>query len=50
MVYNDKCDVQTRKIDIVTSNSAYSYVRSGVKLGEKVIVNRQLLIYNAINQ
>ncbi len=50
MVYNNKCDIQTRKIDIATSNSNCSYVRSGVNLGEKVIVNRQLLIYNAINQ
>jgi cobalt-zinc-cadmium efflux system membrane fusion protein len=50
LVYKDKCNIETRKIDIVSSNSNYSYVRSGVSAGERVIVNRQLLIYSALNQ
>ena len=50
LIYNNKCDVQTRKIDKMIQNSKYVYVDKGVKLGEKVITNRQLLIYSAINQ
>lgn len=50
LVYKDKCNIQTRKLDIVSSNSKYTYVNSGVKRGEKVIVTRQLLIYDAMNQ
>ncbi len=50
LVYKDKCKVESRKVEIVSSNSRYSYVRSGVQPGERVIVNRQLLIYSALNQ
>ena len=50
LVYTDKCHIEARKIDVVTSNSQSSYVSSGVKVGEKVITNSQLLIYNAMNQ
>ncbi len=50
VVYGGKCDLQTRQIDISQSTSAYTYVRSGVKPGEKVLTNLQLLIYNALNQ
>jgi cobalt-zinc-cadmium efflux system membrane fusion protein len=50
LVYRDKCDIQIRKIDIASSNSKYTYIRSGLKLGELVISNRQVLIYNAITQ
>ncbi|MCX6221214.1 MAG: efflux RND transporter periplasmic adaptor subunit [Bacteroidia bacterium] len=50
LVFNDKCDIQIRKIDKVTQNSSYTYVRSGIKEGDKVITNRQLIIYNAITQ
>jgi cobalt-zinc-cadmium efflux system membrane fusion protein len=50
LVYNNKCNIETRKLDIVTSNTTNTYVRSGIKEGEKVITNRQLIIYNAINQ
>ena len=50
VLYNNRCDLKTSKIDIKTSNSDFTYVRSGAKVGDKVIVNRQLLIYSAINQ
>ncbi len=50
MIYIDKCNVQTRQVDIARSTSLYSYIRKGVKTGEKVITNLQLLIYNALNQ
>ena len=50
LVYKDKCHIEARKIDIVASNSFDTYVSSGVNPGDKVISNRQLLIYNAMNQ
>ncbi len=49
MVCNDKCNVQTKQVDIVESSNLYAYVRSDVKPGEKVITNLQLFIYNALN-
>jgi len=50
MVYNSKCNVQAKKIEIATSNSVNTYIRSGLSPGDKVITNRQLLIYNAMFQ
>jgi cobalt-zinc-cadmium efflux system membrane fusion protein len=50
LVFKDKCDIQAKKIDIITSNSVSSYIKSGLAPGDKVITNRQLLIYNAMNQ
>jgi len=50
LIYINPCNIQPRQIDIVKSTSLFSYVRSGVTAGEKVITNRQLLIYNAITQ
>jgi membrane fusion protein, heavy metal efflux system len=50
LVFKDKCNVEARKVDIVASNSNNTYIRSGVNPGEKVITNRQLLIYNAMNE
>ena len=50
LVCPDPCNVQTRQIDIVKSTGLYTYIRSGVCPGEKVITGRQLLIYNAMSQ
>ena len=50
LVYSGPCDVQTRQIEVVKSSGAYSYIRTGVKPGERIIVSRQLLIYNALTQ
>jgi membrane fusion protein, heavy metal efflux system len=50
LVYKDKCHIEARRIEIETSNSVSTYVRSGVQSGEKVITNSQLLLYNAMNQ
>ena len=50
LVFKDKCDIQAKKIDIVTTNSVNSYIKSGLTQGDKVITNTQLLIYNAMNQ
>jgi membrane fusion protein, heavy metal efflux system len=48
--YIDKCTVQIRQVDIITSTRLYSYIRSGLKNGERVIAKNQLLIYNALSQ
>jgi cobalt-zinc-cadmium efflux system membrane fusion protein len=50
VVFNGNCNLKAQKIDVFTSNSVNSYIRSGLTSGDKVITNRQLLIYNAMNQ
>ena len=50
VVYRDRCDVEVRNVAVVSSNSTDTYIRSGVKPGDVVIVNRQLLLYDALTQ
>ena len=50
IVYKGKCDVQARPVEIVKSTRKLTYIKSGVKSGEKVITTMQLLIYNALIQ
>jgi membrane fusion protein, heavy metal efflux system len=50
IIFNSKCDLEARKIEIFSSNRIYSYVNSGLKPGDKIISNLQLLIYNALKQ
>jgi cobalt-zinc-cadmium efflux system membrane fusion protein len=50
VVYGGQCNVQTRLIDIAKTTSAYTYILSGVKAGEKVLTRKQLFIYYAMNQ
>ena len=50
IVYKGKCDVQAKPVDIIKSSGKYTYIRSGVNVGDKVITTMQLLIYNALAQ
>jgi cobalt-zinc-cadmium efflux system membrane fusion protein len=50
IVYDNKCKVQSRMIEIAYSTNTLTYIRTGLKPGEKIISNVQLLIYNALNQ
>ncbi|MEI6684312.1 MAG: efflux RND transporter periplasmic adaptor subunit [Bacteroidota bacterium] len=50
LVYNSPCDIRVRQVEMVMSSDLFTYIRSGVKPGERVITNRQLLIYNALVQ
>jgi membrane fusion protein, heavy metal efflux system len=49
MVYNDKCKIDTREIQIYEAMMLNTYLEAGLKEGEKVITKYQLLIYDAIN-
>jgi cobalt-zinc-cadmium efflux system membrane fusion protein len=50
IVYKGKCDVQAKPVDIIKSSGKYTYIRSGVNAGDKVITTMQLLIYNTLAQ
>lgn len=49
MVFHDRANIETREVDILKSLGDVSYVRSGLKRGEKIISRNQLLIYDALN-
>lgn len=48
MVYKDKCNIETREIDIYEVSGNTTYIKSGLKEGEKIISKYQLLVYDAL--
>lgn len=49
MVYHDRQRIETREVDVYRSLGEVAYVRRGLKPGERVITQNQLLVYDAIN-
>lgn len=49
MVFKAKNDIETREVGIYRALDDKTYITSGLKAGEKVIVKGNLLIYDAIN-
>ncbi len=49
MVFRDKNDIETREVTVYRALDDKTYITSGLKEGEKVIVKGNLLIYDAIN-
>jgi cobalt-zinc-cadmium efflux system membrane fusion protein len=49
MVFHDRQHIDTREVQVHRSLGDVAYIRSGLKPGEKVITQSQLLIYDALN-
>src|SRR3977135_3577454 len=49
MVYKDKCDIETREVEIFQTIGNRAYIKSGLNAGEKIITQYQLLVYDALN-
>ena len=49
MVYKDKCNIETREIEIYETIGNTAYIKSGLQEGEKIISEYQLLVYDAMN-
>jgi cobalt-zinc-cadmium efflux system membrane fusion protein len=49
MVYKDKCNIETREIEIFEVAGNITYIKSGLKEGEKIITKYQHLVYDALN-
>lgn len=49
MVYKDKKNIETREVNVYRALDDTTYISSGLKQGEKVIVKGNLLVYDAIN-
>jgi len=49
MVYKDKCDIETREIDVQETIGNAAYIKSGLQPGERIISKYQLLVYDALN-
>lgn len=49
MVYKDRCNIETREVEIYETIGDTAYIKAGLKEGEKIITRYQLLVYDAIN-
>ena len=49
MVYKDKCNIETREIDIYDTIGETAYIKAGLLPGDKIISKYQLLVYDALN-
>jgi membrane fusion protein, heavy metal efflux system len=49
MVFKDRQNIETRKVEVYRQTGDLTYISSGLKPGETVITYNQLLIYDALN-
>ncbi|WP_259013994.1 efflux RND transporter periplasmic adaptor subunit [Emticicia fluvialis] len=49
MVFKDRRHIETRQVKVFKTVGDYAYIESGLALGEKIISNQQLLVYDALN-
>jgi len=49
MVYKDRFNIETHKVDVYRQLSDVTFIKSGIKAGDSVITHNQLLIYDALN-
>lgn len=50
IVYHDKCNLQIQEVAILTTVGERTYLRSGLKGGEKIVSQNQILLYNALTE
>ncbi|SDL16990.1 membrane fusion protein, cobalt-zinc-cadmium efflux system [Catalinimonas alkaloidigena] len=49
MLYRDRCQVETREVEVDRTLDGQAFVRRGLSPGEQVISRYQLMIYDALN-
>ncbi|GAB3943080.1 efflux RND transporter periplasmic adaptor subunit [Spirosoma harenae] len=49
MVFRSRSDIDTREVNVLKSVGDVAYIKAGLKPGERVISQNQLLVYDAIN-
>jgi cobalt-zinc-cadmium efflux system membrane fusion protein len=49
MVFHSRTNIETRPVEVYRSLANRTYVREGLKPGERVISKNQLLVYDALN-
>lgn len=49
IVFKDRYNIETRQVEVYRRVGETTYISSGLKEGEQVITNNQLLIYDALN-
>lgn len=50
VAYHDKCNLQTKEVQVLKTSGAYVYLQGGLVKGEKVISNQALLFYRQLQE
>jgi cobalt-zinc-cadmium efflux system membrane fusion protein len=48
IVYHDKCNLEIREVSVIKTVNNISFLRSGLKSGERIISKNEVLLYNAL--
>ncbi len=49
MIFKDRANIETRQIEVFRQVNNITFVTAGLEVGEKVITQNQLMIYDALN-
>lgn len=49
VVYKDDCNLEVRKVDILSANNGFTFLSSGLQENEQIITRNSLLVYEQIN-
>lgn len=49
MIFKDRSNIETRQVEVFRQVDETTYISSGLKVGENIITENQLLIYDALN-
>jgi len=48
VIYKDQCDLKVQEVSVLKNVSGVSYISSGLQVGDRVISENQILLYNAL--
>lgn len=49
VVYKDDCDMEIRKVEILTASNGFTFLKDGLSENEKIITKNPLLVYEQLN-
>jgi membrane fusion protein, heavy metal efflux system len=50
IIYHDKCNLELREVTILKSVNGTDYIAAGIKTGEQIIGQNQVLLFNALKE
>lgn len=48
VIYRDQCDLKVQEVSVLKNVNGISYISSGLQVGDKVVSDNQILLYNAL--
>ncbi|HZW78026.1 MAG TPA: efflux RND transporter periplasmic adaptor subunit [Flavobacteriaceae bacterium] len=49
VIFQDRCSVERREVEILSTNNGTSFIKSGLAEGEKIVTKNQLLVFEQLN-